>query len=215
VRDLQSTNGVFVRLSPQIALRGYTRAAHDRFEATMLDESQDGTLPDETERNPGAPSERSRPRESAFHGGAFLEDQDLILAGQQVLRFEIVKEGASGMGPAYQHDTLLFGTPSSRRFARLCQRGVEGTTLDVYHLRKLETVMGREVGDLVFADDPFLSRTHAAVRVEEGPTPRFSLVDLGSSNGTFLRMAEAVEVFDGDQFRVGQQLFRIELPAGS
>ncbi len=213
--DLQSANGVYVRLSPRITLRGYNRVAHDRFAATVLDESQEGTLPDETERNPGAPSARVRERETEFHGGAFLEDQDLILVGQQVLRFEIVKEGAALMGPAYQHDTLLFGTPSSRRFARLCQRGVEGTTLDVHHLRKLETVMGREVGDLLFADDPFLSRTHAAVRVEEGPTTRFSVVDLGSSNGTFLRVSEAVEVFDGDQFRVGQQLFRIELPGGS
>jgi pSer/pThr/pTyr-binding forkhead associated (FHA) protein len=83
-------------------------------------------------------------------------------------------------------------------------------------------VLGRESGDIVFTDDPFLSRRHAVIRFERdangqipGVGPRFSLGDLGSSNGTFLQIREEVRLKDGDHFRIGQQLFRIDLDARS
>ncbi len=50
-----------------------------------------------------------------------------------------------------------------------------------------ETVIGRENGDIVFTDDPFLSRRHAAIRIDHAGH-RFTLHDLGSSNGTALRI---------------------------
>lgn len=144
-----------------------------------------------------------------------LGDQDLILAGQQVLRFELVRDGEAGFGPAVERGVHLFGTPSAKRHARICQRAVEGTTLDVHYLRKHETVLGREQGDLIYGDDPFLSRRHAAVRVDGTMQDRrYYLVDLGSSNGTFIRTRSDMQVFDGDHFRVGHQLFRIELFGG-
>jgi pSer/pThr/pTyr-binding forkhead associated (FHA) protein len=41
---------------------------------------------------------------------------------------------------------------------------------------------------------------------------RFGLRDLGSSNGTFYRIDNGeIEVSHGDQFRIGQQLLRIEI----
>ncbi len=151
-----------------------------------------------------------------------LSDQDLILVGQQVLHFDILKEGEGGFGPAQEHGTLLFGSPAAPRYARLCQRTVEGIVRDVYYVRKVETVLGRESGDVVFTEDPFLSRRHAAIRMlsRDGTPatgsrppagePRFALVDLGSSNGTFLRIRGDVELVPGDHFRVGQQLFRVD-----
>jgi hypothetical protein len=39
------------------------------------------------------------------------------------------------------------------------------------------------------------------------------LVDLGSSNGTFLGLRGETEVRSGDLVRMGQQLFRIDLGA--
>jgi pSer/pThr/pTyr-binding forkhead associated (FHA) protein len=141
-----------------------------------------------------------------------LRDQDLFLVGQQVLRFEVVNDAVEGFGAASHDGTLLFGTPAAPRYARLCQRTVEGVTRDVFYLRKVETVLGRELGDIVFTEDPFLSRRHAALRVD--PTTRaFTLVDLGSSNGTFLQIREEVALRSGDQFRIGQQLFRVDIDA--
>jgi pSer/pThr/pTyr-binding forkhead associated (FHA) protein len=145
-----------------------------------------------------------------------LGDQELFLVGQQVLRFEVVKHAEEGFGVASDNGTLLFGTPASPRFARLSQRTVEGVVRDVFHVRKAETVIGRESGDIVFTDDPFLSRRHAVLRVHgatggsKGPR-RFTLADLGSSNGTFLQIREEVRLRTGDHFRIGQQLFRFDL----
>jgi pSer/pThr/pTyr-binding forkhead associated (FHA) protein len=139
-----------------------------------------------------------------------LEDQDLFLVGQQVLKFEAVKDGEDGLGPAGQHGTLLFGTPQAPRFARLAQRTVEGVTRDLFHIRKVETVLGRESGDIVFTDDPFLSRRHAVIKYDRD-NKRFLLADLGSSNGTFVQIRGDVGLKSGDQFRIGQQLFRVEL----
>jgi pSer/pThr/pTyr-binding forkhead associated (FHA) protein len=190
LRDLASTNGVYLRLA----------ASRD-------------TSP---RKNRDAP-EITVP----------LSDGDLILVGQQVLKFEVLREAEGGLGPAQEHGTLLFGSPAAPRYARLCQRTVEGIARDVYYVRKVETVLGRESGDVVFTEDPFLSRRHAAIRllsrdgapygsaVARPPPeePRFALVDLGSSNGTFLRIRSDVELAPGDHFRVGQQLFRVDFDA--
>lgn len=162
----------------------------------------------------GAPRRAGEPPETAVP----LHDQDVLLVGQQVFRFEILREPDAGLGQVQEHGTLLFGSPAAPRYARLCQRTVEGITRDVHYVRKPETVLGRESGDVVFTEDPFLSRRHAAIRLavrEDGrPLPgdlRFSLVDLGSSNGTFLRARGDVELQHGDHFRVGQQLFRVDI----
>jgi hypothetical protein len=37
-----------------------------------------------------------------------------------------------------------------------------------------------------------------------------ALVDLGSSNGSFLRIRDEIELVPSDHFRVGQQLFRVD-----
>jgi len=143
---------------------------------------------------------------------AALQDQDLFLIGQQVLKFEVVRDAEEGLGPATQHGTLIFGTPATPRYARVSQRSVEGVARDVFHVHKAETVLGRESGDIVFPDDPFLSRRHAAIKFEsEGR--RFVLNDLGSSNGTFIQIRGQVTIKSGDQFRIGQQLFRVDLTA--
>ncbi|MGH7329748.1 MAG: FHA domain-containing protein, partial [Polyangiaceae bacterium] len=59
------------------------------------------------------------------------------------------------------------------------------------------------------------SRRHAAIRVhdaEAGAKKRsFSLSDFGSSNGTFVQIRGESPLENGDEFRVGQQLFRVEL----
>jgi pSer/pThr/pTyr-binding forkhead associated (FHA) protein len=141
-----------------------------------------------------------------------LRDRDMVLIGQQVLRFELLQDGELPLGPAYQRGVLVFGTPEAPRFARLVQYTTEGVGRDVHYLFRDETVIGRENGDIVFTDDPFLSRRHAAIRVDHAAS-RFTLHDLGSSNGTAARIRGEHVLRDGDQFRIGRHLFRFE--AGS
>ncbi len=141
-----------------------------------------------------------------------LRDRDMLLIGQQALRFELLADGELSLGPAWQRGVLVFGTPEAARFARLVQYTTEGVARDVHYLFRDETAIGRENGDIVFTDDPFLSRRHAAVRVDQARR-RYTLHDLGSSNGTALRIRGEHVLRDGDQFRVGRHLFRFE--AGS
>ena len=190
LRDLETPNGLYLRLAPH----------HDTARAAAGGRA-------------GAPTPVAA---STTSGGAEisvpLRDQDLFLVGQQVLRFEVVNDAVEGFGAASQHGTLVFGTPAAPRYARLSQRTVEGVTRDVFYLHKVETVLGRELGDIVFTEDPFLSRRHAALRVDAA-SRSFSLVDLGSSNGTFLQIRDEVALRNGDQFRIGQQLFRVDVDA--
>jgi pSer/pThr/pTyr-binding forkhead associated (FHA) protein len=143
-----------------------------------------------------------------------LQHADLVLVGLEVLRFEVVSDAERGLGPAAERGTQVFGSPAAPRYARLCQRTVEGVTRDVYYPTREETVIGREVGDVVFTTDPFMSRRHAAI-VRDPGTSTFSLKDLGSSNGTYLGIRGERELVPGDHVRIGQHLFRLDFVTGS
>jgi pSer/pThr/pTyr-binding forkhead associated (FHA) protein len=147
-----------------------------------------------------------------LRGPVELHSGDLVLIGLEVLRFELVTAADKGLGPAMDGDTQVFGSPMLPRYARLSQRTVEGVTRDVYYISKDEMVVGREAGDIVFTADPFMSRRHATFgRGREG---KFTLTDLGSSNGTYIAIRGEVPIAGGDHLRVGQHLFRLELGRG-
>lgn len=136
-----------------------------------------------------------------------LENGDLILLGSQVLQFQLVSEEERHLGPVSQHGTRVFGSKPVPRLARLDQRSTTGLVADVYYVHRDETVLGREVGDLVFTADAFLSRRHAVLRRDPG-SGQFSLEDLESSNGTYVAIRGSITLKDGDRIRVGQHLFR-------
>ena len=143
-----------------------------------------------------------------------LVDGDLVLLGLEVLRFELVNHAERGLGHAMQHDVLLFGSPAAVRRARLCQQTVEGVTRDVHHLLNDRVVIGRESGDIVFTSDAFLSRQHASVEWQ-AESETYVMTDLDSSNGTYIAIREDMRLADGDFIRLGQHLFRVDLPRRS
>jgi len=142
-----------------------------------------------------------------------LVSGSMILIGQQVLRFELLEEDELPLGPARSGGCLVFGTPEVPAYARLVQYTTEGVGRDVHYLYRDETVLGRETGDIVFTDDPFLSRRHAVVRFDRAQK-RTVLEDLGSSNGTCARLRGEHALRVGDHFRVGRHLFRFDPTGG-
>jgi pSer/pThr/pTyr-binding forkhead associated (FHA) protein/ribosomal protein L40E len=147
-------------------------------------------------------------------GGAVpLKSGDLLLLGLAVLCFDIMDESERHLSAAVKGGVRLFGTPPSPRYARLALQSVEGAPRDVYYLSRAETVLGREVGDIVFTDDPFMSRRHAAIRRDPNNN-QFTLRDLGSSNGTFIAIRGRHAISHGDHIRVGQHLFRLDVRRG-
>lgn len=140
-----------------------------------------------------------------------LSSNDVVLLGQQVLRIEVLSEHETSFGPVSHYGVMLFGTPEQPRIARLVQLTTEGIPRDVHHLFREETVVGRESGDIVFTDDAFLSRRHATFRVDRA-NRRVVVTDLGSSNGTLVQFRGERELKNGDVFRLGHHLFRVDLP---
>jgi pSer/pThr/pTyr-binding forkhead associated (FHA) protein len=110
--------------------------------------------------------------------------------------------------PLVRHGVALFGSPPREPWGRLVQIIPSGGHRDVRHLVGEEIVLGREEGDIVFRDDAFMSRRHAAVTWDG---KRAQVTDLGSSNGTFVRVTAPTPVKHGDHVRMGDQLLRIEL----
>lgn len=70
-----------------------------------------------------------------------------------------------------------------------------------------DILIGRTTGQVQVPDDGFLSSRHATV-VREGP--RYVLRDLGSRNGTYVRIREPVELAGGDHVMMGSQVFRVD-----
>lgn len=137
-----------------------------------------------------------------------LFDGDQFLIGKQVLRFELLSDAEKALRPAVEHGIVLFGTPVRAPWGRLRQITAAGTTRDVYHLIRSEPVLGREQGDIVFSDDEFLSRRHAQLQFRAG---RVTLQDLGSSNGTYVRLRGPHPLGPGEMIRMGDELLRFEL----
>jgi pSer/pThr/pTyr-binding forkhead associated (FHA) protein len=121
-----------------------------------------------------------------------------------------VEESERNLAPQSRHGVRVFGTPPAPRYARLTTQTVEGVARDRYYLSRAETVLGREVGDIVFTDDPFMSRRHAAIRRDPN-TNHFTIRDLGSSNGTFIALRTEHALSPGDHIRIGQHLFRLDV----
>ncbi len=130
-----------------------------------------------------------------------LESGDTFRIGQELLRFDVISPPAP-----LEDGTEIIGTPNPGYWGRLSVivgRDVDGPAFPLFD----ETiVLGRERGDILFPEDGYVSGTHAQITLREG---RVCLTDLGSSNGTFLRVREARPVPTGALLLMGQQLFRV------
>ncbi|MGE3544036.1 MAG: FHA domain-containing protein [Kofleriaceae bacterium] len=137
-----------------------------------------------------------------------LDDGTVILVGREVLRYERVDPEETKVHALVRHGVALFGSPPREPWGRFVQLVPSGGYRDVRHLAGEEVVIGREEGDIVFRDDAFMSRRHAAVTWDG---KRAQISDLGSSNGTFVRVVGSTALKHGDHVRMGDQLLRIEL----
>ncbi len=141
-------------------------------------------------------------------GPVELGDGATILVGREVLRYELIEAEEVKVHPLVRHGVALFGSPPREPWGRLVQILPSGGHRDVRHLTGQEIVIGREEGDIVFRDDAFMSRRHAAITWDGR---KASVTDLGSSNGTFVRVKGVTVLKHGDHVRMGDQLLRIEL----
>jgi pSer/pThr/pTyr-binding forkhead associated (FHA) protein len=131
-----------------------------------------------------------------------LESGDELRIGRQRLRIEWMPEEAEQLS-----DQPVWGSPNpgySARVVQLLEGGGEG---DVFPLKAGENMVGRGTGDVSFPHDGYVSSKHATIIVNDGS---LAVKDLGSANGTFVRINGQAPINAGDLLLVGEQILRVD-----
>jgi len=131
-----------------------------------------------------------------------LEPGDELRIGRQRLRIEWMPDE-----PEQLADQPVWGSPNPGYVARVVQILEGGGEGDVYPLKSGENLVGRGTGDVSFPNDGYVSSKHASITVGEGS---LAVKDLGSANGTFVRVNGQAAVTAGDLLLVGEQILRID-----
>jgi pSer/pThr/pTyr-binding forkhead associated (FHA) protein len=129
-----------------------------------------------------------------------------FLVGEQLLRVDACPPEAVPVPD--DEGTYFYGSPKRPSRLALTQLIAGGHEGMVFRARNDSLSIGREGNDVNFPDDPFISGRHATVTAVD---ERFQISDLGSKNGTFLRVAGETPLFHGDYVFLGQQLLRVEI----
>ncbi len=137
-----------------------------------------------------------------------LQDGDYIRVGQELLRYRDLSSAEPIVAPANDPKTQTNGSPDSGYWGRLALISGPDVESRAFVFNSDEVIIGREVGDIRFRDDGFVSGKHARISRIDG---RVYLKDLGSSNGTYVRIRDERRVSGGDLILMGQQLFRLEV----
>jgi pSer/pThr/pTyr-binding forkhead associated (FHA) protein len=130
-----------------------------------------------------------------------LTDGDVFRIGQELIRFDAVS------GPQFVQGVEPMGSPNPGYVGRLSLVIGRESTANSYPVPPDGMHMGRERGDVIFPEDGYVSGLHCRVHYDGTSCV---LTDVGSSNGTFLRVRGSRAVITGDLLLMGQQLFRIQ-----
>jgi pSer/pThr/pTyr-binding forkhead associated (FHA) protein len=148
-------------------------------------------------------------QDSGTDNGVFLwfkerqiESGDELRIGRQRLRIEWLPEE-----PETPAEQPLWGSPDPGYVARAVQLLEGGGEGDVFPLKQGENLIGRGSGDVSFPQDGYVSSRHCLVTVADG---RIAVKDLGSANGTFVKISGAVPISPGDLLLVGEQILRVD-----
>jgi len=144
-----------------------------------------------------------------IYSEVMLQPGDCFMAGRQLLRFERFEQVISNKARSAD-GTRYMGSAASGGDYKLVQIGVGNITQNVYCLSEGGAIFGREVGDIVFNKDHFMSARHGQIYPREDGN--YYLLDLNSSNGTWMKISHKTHLYHGDFIFLGQQLFRIESP---
>jgi pSer/pThr/pTyr-binding forkhead associated (FHA) protein len=131
-----------------------------------------------------------------------LRPNDIFRIGQEIIKFEPLTPQ-----PTPPDGVERLGAPSKGYVGRIALIIGREETGNAFPIPESGVHLGRERGDILFPEDGYVSGLHCRLSWDG---QKLFLTDLGSSNGTFLRVGEA-DVRTGDVLLMGQQLFRIAL----
>ncbi|HWM86808.1 MAG TPA: FHA domain-containing protein [Kofleriaceae bacterium] len=132
-----------------------------------------------------------------------IQPAQVIRMGQELLRFDLIEP------PTPLDDgTEVMGSPNPGYWGKITV--IIGNSVDgsAYPLLGDSVTLGRERGDINFPDDGYVSGLHARLSTRGG---KVFLADLGSSNGTFLRVLGERKLSNDSFVLLGQQLFKLAI----
>jgi pSer/pThr/pTyr-binding forkhead associated (FHA) protein len=131
-----------------------------------------------------------------------LTDGTVFRVGQEILRFEALRRegpGADGV--------VAMGGPDPGYVGRICLVLGRDSIGNCFPIPPEGAYVGRERGDILFPEDGYVSGLHGRIYPEGG---KVYLLDVGSSNGTFVRIQGSTAIPSGTLLLLGQQLFRAD-----
>lgn len=129
---------------------------------------------------------------------------DVFRIGQEIIRFEKLESP-----PPAADGVERLGSPAKGFIGRLALVIGRDTTGNAFPVPEGGVHCGRERGDILFSEDGYVSGLHC--QIAPGKDGRVYLTDVGSSNGTFVRLTTEQQLGPGDILLMGQQLFRVDL----
>jgi pSer/pThr/pTyr-binding forkhead associated (FHA) protein len=132
-----------------------------------------------------------------------IRSGDVFRLGQELILFEAIDRGA----PAAD-GTEKMGSPIEGLWGRLSLIVGKGRLGNSFPIGGDGVILGRERGNILFPEDGYVSGVHLRLYCEG---KKFFIVDLGSSNGTYLRVNGRATVKPGDFLLMGAQLFRVDV----
>jgi len=138
-----------------------------------------------------------------------LRPGDHFAVGDRLLRFAGFLTPAPS-GPA--DGTRRLGAPRHGGPTALVEEWLEGGIIGRVFVRAGPSItIGRAGCAISLGDDPYLSQAHAELVLEGEGQAR--LRDLGSANGTYLRVPSHAEreLHDGDGLRLGREVLRVSI----
>lgn len=139
-------------------------------------------------------------------GEIILPSKTFFRIGHQLMQYIALADYEILPETVPKDDTHFLASPLGPLWGKLLRVGNEGVILENIPLRKPTFHIGREVGEITFPDDGFVSGNHANISNRDG---QCILADLGSSNGTYVRIGQyALE--SNDYLLIGQRLMRFE-----
>jgi class 3 adenylate cyclase/pSer/pThr/pTyr-binding forkhead associated (FHA) protein len=135
-----------------------------------------------------------------------LQHGDIFQIGQQWFRFtldDVTRPSTNNL----EQTALFRPEPGTKKLrAVLVRMDEQEKELARYDLPDTETLLGRSRGMYTFPEDPYLSSLHAKVTDRDG---KYYLEDVGSTNGTYLRIRKRAFAQEGDTLLIGKQSFRV------
>jgi pSer/pThr/pTyr-binding forkhead associated (FHA) protein len=132
-----------------------------------------------------------------------LRPNEMFRIGQEIVKFEPLVQQ-----PPPPDGVERLGAPSKGYVGRIALVIGRDETGNAFPVPEGGVHLGRERGDILFPEDGYVSGLHCRLTWDG---QRLFLTDLGSSNGTFIRIASEADVRSGDVLLMGQQLFRIAI----